>query len=52
MQVGDLVIYDADGDIGIIMEVSENPCGMLTDYYVRWSNDLNGWHEECELEVL
>ena len=51
MKVGDLVGYN-DGDIGIIMEVSENPCGMITDYFVRWANDLSGWHEECELEVL
>ena len=52
MKVGDLVLYDDDGDIGIITEVSENPCGMSTDYFVRWASDLDGWHEETELEVL
>ena len=52
MQVGDLVRYDGDGDIGIITEVSKNFDGSETDYYVHWYDGTDGYHLESELEVI
>tara|TARA_R110000851_G_scaffold217047_1_gene369937 strand:- start:955 stop:1098 length:144 start_codon:yes stop_codon:yes gene_type:complete len=47
VEVGDLVRYRDDGDIGIIMEV--DCTGMA---YILWVNDFEGWHIASEMEVL
>ena len=36
MEVGDLVRYHYDGDIGIITEVNGSMCD---PYYVQWADD-------------
>ena len=48
MQVGDLVRYKDDGDIGIITEVYM-PHG---EFYVQWADGTEGYHVESEMEVL
>ena len=48
MEVGDLVRYPDDGDIGIVIGWDNVDC----DYYVQWSDGRNGWHLESELEVI
>ena len=54
MEVGDLVRWQhpSETDVGIIMEVSENPCGLITDYYVYWGDGCRHWHENEDLEVI
>ena len=48
MKVGDLVRYNDDGDIGIILEVDVD-----FDYYrVHWSDGCEDFHLESEMEVL
>jgi len=47
MEVGDLVIYRNDGDIGVIMD-----CDRTGMAYVHWTNDMEGWHIASELEVI
>ena len=47
MQVGDLVKYDGDGDIGIIIEVCYDG-----DYHVMWADGKQGWHVFSEIEVI
>ena len=47
MQVGDLVRYRDDGDIGIITEVD---CAGMA--YILWASDFEGWHIASEVEVL
>jgi hypothetical protein len=49
LKVGDLVRYDADGDIGIVILVNIEVTG---DYKVQWSDGCYDWHLESELEVL
>ena len=48
MEVGDLVRYKDDGDIGIITEVYM-PHG---EFYVQWADGTEGYHVEGEMEVL
>jgi len=48
MKVGDLVRYNHDGDIGIIVKV----CYRNEDYYVECSDGTNGYHIESEMEVI
>ena len=49
MQVGDLVKYHHDGDIGIITEVNESSCD---PYFVQWASGEEGYHIASELEVI
>ena len=48
MNVGDLVRYRHDGDIGIITEV----CMRNGEFYVQWADGTEGYHIESEMEVL
>ena len=48
MQVGDLVRYKDDGDIGIITEVYMRN----EEFYVQWADGTEGYHVEGEMEVL
>ena len=48
MEVGDLVRYNEDGDIGIITEVGVGLC----EYYVQWADGTEGYHVEGEMEVI
>ena len=47
MEVGDLVRYRDDGDIGIITEVD---CAGMA--YILWASDFEGWHLAGEMEVI
>ena len=47
MEVGDLVRYRDDGDIGIITEVD---CAGMA--YILWASDCEGWHLASEMEVI
>ena len=47
MNVGDLVRYRHDGDIGIITEVDNDG-----EFYVQWADGTEGYHIESEMEVL
>ena len=49
LKVGDFVMYEADGDIGIVILVNiDNDC----DYKIQWSDGCYDWHLLSELEVL
>jgi len=47
MQVGDLVKYHYNGDIGLITEVDSDG-----EFYVQWADGKEGYHIESELEVI
>ena len=47
MKIGDLVIYERDGDIGIVTKVDDPGHG-----YVQWGDGCHGWHLLTKLEVL
>ena len=49
MQVGDLVRYKEDGDIGIIIEYDP---AMYCKYHVKWGDGCEGWHLSGEMEVI
>ena len=47
MQVGSLVRYRNDDDLGIVTEIDAT--GM---YHIKWSDGKEGWHLQSELEVI
>ena len=49
MEVGDLVKYNTDGDIGIITEVNR---GFSEPYFVNWASGEEGYHMASEMEVI
>ena len=49
MQVGDLVRYNDDGDIGIIIEIDPD---MYCEYLIKWGDGCEGWHLSSEYEVI
>ena len=48
MNIGDLVRYNEDGDIGIILEVDVD----FDFYRVHWSDGEEDFHLESEMEVI
>ena len=50
MQIGDLVRYNEDGDIGIIIEIDPE---MHCEYLIKWGDGCQGWHLWSEfVEVI
>ena len=49
LKVGDLVRWEADGDIGIVIMVDIEISG---DYKIQWVGGCCDWHMLSELEVL
>ena len=47
MQVGSLVRYRNDADLGIVTEIDAT--GM---YHIKWSDGKEGWHLQSEMEVI
>tara|TARA_B100000035_G_scaffold152505_1_gene129906 strand:- start:533 stop:691 length:159 start_codon:yes stop_codon:yes gene_type:complete len=50
IEIGTLVEYKADGDIGLITEIIEDP--MYHIYWVKWSDGTEGDYLPHEFEVL
>ena len=50
LEVGTLVKYNADGDIGLITEIIED--SMWHIYRVKWGDGTEGDHLPHEFEVL
>ena len=50
IEIGTLVEYKADGDIGLITEIIEDP--MCHIYRVKWGDGTEGDHLPHEFEVL
>ena len=48
MQVGSLVKYHADNDLGIIIDKDED----FGEYYVKWNSGEDGWYMPYFLEVI
>ena len=46
--IGSLVMYCDDGDLGIITDT--DPCNGMCR--IQWNDGKNGWHLQSELEVL
>ena len=51
MQVGDLVEYHYDGDIGIIIDCDDPDC-KNPEFYVHWIGLGYEWRFADELEVI
>ena len=49
MEVGDLVRYNKDGDIGIVIEIKRDN---YAEYLIKWGDGCQGYHLESEVEVL
>jgi uncharacterized protein YodC (DUF2158 family) len=47
MQVGTIVRYRNDGDLGIVKDIDAT--GM---YYVKWSDGKEDWHLRSEMEIV
>ena len=47
MQVGDLVKYISDNDLGIIIDKTKSG-----KYRVKWNDDCDGWYNGRVLEVI
>jgi hypothetical protein len=49
MEVGDLVRYIDDGDVGIIIDIDPDNYG---EYHVKWGDGCEGWHRTSDMEVI
>ena len=48
MEVGDLVRYKDDNDIGVIMWIGTTKLS----YYIQWADGTDGFHIASEFEVI
>ena len=54
MKIGDLVRYNPDGDIGIIVKVNERDLSFYKShtYLVQFFPDRQQWRQDFEMEVI
>ena len=64
LKVGDLVLWQPDGDIGVVTDVNEHEVRYQAEgtegaedyepYWVQWFNDpdASGWHDYCPMLSL
>ena len=50
IEVGTLVKYYEDGDLGIVTKIIEDP--MYPLYWIKWNDGTEGDHLDFELEVI
>ena len=53
IDIGTLVKYHYDDDIGIVTDFLRDDEDLVNDYYyVRWSDGTDGYHLASEFEVI
>ena len=50
IEIGSIVRYKHDGDIGLIIRIVDDP--MYPLYWVKWGDGCEGDHLDFELEVI
>jgi len=53
LNVGDLVLWETDNDIGIVTRVAPDP-SEVEPYWIQWMEDTSasGWHSPHEYLIL